>query len=82
MKLKSPILSTGYFLKDAIDLIEPKIREINPKKVIFQVGTEIHKCPHIGTYITQAMAFVLAQNTQKVFNMDTSVIFKAKPLHL
>ena len=76
MDLKSPGLVTKSFLKDSMDIIAPQIKTQKPKKIIFQFGTATDCVPHIGTYITQTLAFVLAKKAKETFGIDTAVIFK------
>lgn len=75
--ITSPNTVLANSLEDTLDFVQPRIRINNPSEVIFSVGTQINGYPHIGTYLVQASAFVLARNVQSRFGVPTKVVFGA-----
>lgn len=78
MKLiASPNTVLANSLQNTIDLVQPRIQINSPREVVFSVGTQINGFPHIGTYLVQASAFVLARTVQAEFGIPTKVAFGA-----
>jgi ASC-1-like (ASCH) protein len=81
MMKHSPIISPNTVLANSllntIDLLRPKIAYLNPKKIVFVVGTQINGAPHLGTNMVQTVAFLLANEVRHRFSIDTSVKFGA-----
>jgi ASC-1-like (ASCH) protein len=77
----SPIISPNTVLANSllntIDLLRPRIAYLQPKKIVFVVGTQINGAPHLGTNIVQTVAFLLANEVRHRFSIDTSVKFGA-----
>ena len=77
--IKSPNTVMANALDDPIDLITSRIElsPEQPKTISFYVGTQINGLPHIGTYLVQAMAFHLAEQTFKRTGIPARVSFGA-----
>lgn len=75
--ITSPNTVLANCLQDTLDIVQPRIQINKPKEVVFSVGTQINGFPHIGTYLVQASAFVLAQKVQAKFGIPTRVVFGA-----
>jgi len=77
MIIYSPATVMSVSIKKTLDILNPKIKLFNPKKIIFIVASQIYGKPHLGTYMTQAFTFVFAQKIRETFGIETQVLFYA-----
>jgi hypothetical protein len=70
----SPNTVLAKYLKDVIDVVRPRLELSSPKEVLFYVGTNINGVPHIGTYLVQSFAFIIAKKIQDKFRLPVRII--------
>jgi 5-hydroxyisourate hydrolase-like protein (transthyretin family) len=73
--IHSPNTVLAKYLKDVIDVIQPRLEINKPREISFYVGTNINGAPHIGTYLVQSFAFVIAQKIRDKFNLPVKIVF-------
>ena len=71
--IHSPNTVLAKYLKDVIDVVQPRLEFNKPKEICFYVGTNINGAPHIGTYLTQSFVFVIARKIRDKFNMPVKI---------
>ena len=77
LAIVSPNTVLANALLRTIDLLRPKVNQLNPSHIEFVVGTQINGAPHIGTNLVQTIAFLLARLARRRFSLDTRVRFVA-----
>jgi len=75
--INSPNTVLANAMESSLDIFIPRLEINQPKELIFNVGTQINGIPHIGTYIVQAMSFVVAQKVRERFGVPVRVCFGA-----
>jgi len=73
--IHSPNTVLAKYLKDVIDIVQPRLELNNPKEICLYVGTNINGAPHIGTYLVQSFAFVIAHRIRDKFHLPVKIIF-------
>jgi hypothetical protein len=71
----SPNTVLAKYLKDVIDIVQPRLEINKPKEISFYVGVNINGAPHIGTYLVQSFAFLIAKKVQEKYNMPVKILF-------
>lgn len=72
--IHSPNTVLAKYLKDVIDIIQPRLKINKPKRISFYVGTNINGTPHIGTYLVQSLSFVIARKVRDKFNLPVDIV--------
>ena len=72
--IHSPNTVLAKYLKDVIDVIQPRLKINRPKRISFYVGTNINGAPHIGTYLIQSLSFVIAHKVRDKFNLPVDIV--------
>ncbi|MGW5332412.1 hypothetical protein [Streptomyces bauhiniae] len=73
----SPNTVLANALTSAEDLLRPHIVKVEPKRIVFVVGTQINGVPHIGTSLVQSLTFATAARIQERFGVPAVVQFGA-----
>src|SRR3990167_5016251 len=71
--IHSPNTVLAKYLKDVIDVIQPRLKLNKLKRISFYVGTNINGAPHIGTYLIQALSFVIARKIRDKFHLPVDI---------
>lgn len=75
--LRSPNSVLANAVDDALDVLRPRILEMDAARIELAVGTQINGCPHIGTHLVQSLSFLIAERARDEFGIDASVDFVA-----
>lgn len=73
--IHSPNTVIAKYLEDTIDLIRPRIETNKPKEILFYVGVNINGAPHIGTYLVQTFAFLMAEKLKEKYKLPIKILF-------
>lgn len=73
--IHSPNTVLAKYLKDVVDIVQPRLEINKPKEISFYVGVNINGAPHIGTCLVQSFAFLVAKKIQEKWNLPTKIIF-------
>lgn len=73
----SPNTVLANALTCAEDVLRPRIEATAPERVVFVVGTQINGAPHVGTSLTQSLAFAAAARVRDRFGLPVEVKFGA-----
>ncbi|WP_318658290.1 hypothetical protein [Streptomyces triticiradicis] len=73
----SPNTVLANALSAAEDVLTPRIRTAQPKRIVFVVGTQINGVPHLGTSLVQSLTFAAAARVRERFGIPVEVLFGA-----
>lgn len=73
--IHSPNTVLAKYLKDVVDIVQPRLEINKPKEISLYVGVNINGAPHIGTYLVQSFAFLIAKKIQEKYNLPVKIIF-------
>lgn len=72
--IHSPNTVLAKYLKDVIDVIQPRLKINRPKRISFYVGTNINGVPHVGTYLIQSLSFMITRKVRDKFNLPVDIV--------